>query len=123
LQCTTVNINLYLESEEQTEQVLNEVDQASRLVLQEPSGMGIICELTALESCFHILHYVKNQTTTPYLLNEVVNIVLVVHSVTQVTILIKNPVIFNIAFHYNLCNLKYKFSPVLNLMDLYNLLF
>lgn len=102
-----VNINVYLESEEQIEQVLNEVDQASRLLSQGPSGMVIICDPTSTESCFHILHCVKNLTTTLYHLTPVVSTVLVVNSAIQVTTLIKNSVIFYTAIHNNLCHLKY----------------
>jgi hypothetical protein len=98
-----VNTNLYLESEVQIEQVLNEVDQASRLVPQGPSGMELICDLTAMESCFHILHCEKKLTRTPYLLTAVVNTVPVVHSVIQVTTVVKKPVIFHIALLHADC--------------------
>jgi hypothetical protein len=83
------NIQLYPESEEQSEQVLNGADQASMLAQQGPSGMEIICDLIALESCFHILHCVRNRTRTLCHLTAVVNTVLEVHSAMQVIIIIK----------------------------------
>lgn len=85
------NIQLYLESEEQSEQQLNAADQASRLELQGPSGMETTCELIALESCFHILHCVRNLTRTPCHLTAVENTVLEVRSVIQVIIIVNIP--------------------------------
>jgi hypothetical protein len=87
------NIKPYPESEEQSEQVLNGGDQASMLALEGPSGMGTICELIALESCFHILRCVRRLTRTPCHLTAVANTVLEVHSVIQVITIIKIPLI------------------------------
>jgi hypothetical protein len=100
------NIYMYLESEEQTEQALNEVDLALRLAPQGLSGMGTICELIALESCFHILHCARNLTRMPCHLTVVLNTVLVVHSAIQVTTSITIPIVFCIILHNNLHQLK-----------------